>query len=121
MCVHVCARVCICVCVCVCVCVCTCMRVRVCCVYVCACACVCACVRVRVRVCVCVYISQCSPVSLQCRKHLRTRRLISITQLGVDRVIDLQFGSNVAAYHLIIEFYDRVSQPQIACVAIECC
>ena len=43
------------------------------------------------------------------RKHLRTRRLVAITQLGVDRVIDLQFGSDQAAYHLIVELYDRVS------------
>lgn len=43
------------------------------------------------------------------RKHLRARRLISVTQLGVDRVLDLQFGSGEAAYHLILELYDRVS------------
>ena len=47
--------------------------------------------------------------SSQLRKHLRTRRLISITQLGVDRVVDLQFGANEAAYHVILELYDRVS------------
>ncbi|KAK2150925.1 hypothetical protein LSH36_382g02027 [Paralvinella palmiformis] len=41
------------------------------------------------------------------RKHLRTRRLESITQLGVDRIIDMQFGSNEAAYHIILELYDR--------------
>ena len=46
---------------------------------------------------------------LQCRKHLKSRRLVSITQLGADRVVDLQFGSNEAAYHLIVELYDRVS------------
>ena len=45
----------------------------------------------------------------QLRKHLRTRRLTSLSQLGVDRVVDLQFGSNEAAYHLIVELYDRVS------------
>ena len=28
----------------------------------------------------------------------------------MDRVVDLQFGSNEAAYHIIIELYDRVSQ-----------
>lgn len=47
---------------------------------------------------------------LQLRKHLRSRRLISLSQLGVDRVVDLQFGSNEAAYHIIIELYDRVSR-----------
>ena len=49
----------------------------------------------------------------QLRKHLRTRRLVAISQLGIDRVIDLQFGSEQAAYHLswCIELYDRVSTP----------
>lgn len=34
---------------------------------------------------------------------------MEINQLGVDRIVDFQFGSNEAAYHLIVEFYDRVS------------
>ena len=33
---------------------------------------------------------------------------MNISQLGVDRIVDLQFGSDEAAYHLIIELYDRV-------------
>ncbi|NXA14929.1 NEMF factor, partial [Sapayoa aenigma] len=45
--------------------------------------------------------------SLQCRKHLKTRRLVSVSQLGIDRIVDLQFGSDEAAYHLIVELYDR--------------
>ena len=45
---------------------------------------------------------------LQCRKHLKGRRLVDIRQLGVDRIVDLQFGSSEAAYHFIIELYDRV-------------
>jgi len=45
---------------------------------------------------------------LQMRKHLKSRRLEKIEQLGVDRIIDLQFGSNEAAYHIILELYDRV-------------
>ena len=59
------------------------------------------------HVCACIhaYTYEC----IQMRKHLRARRLISVTQLGVDRVLDLQFGSNEAAYHLILELYDRVS------------
>ena len=48
-------------------------------------------------------------IHLQLRKHLRTKRLVSLTQLGVDRVVDLQFGSGEVAHHLIIELYDRVS------------
>lgn len=42
------------------------------------------------------------------RKHIKGRRLESIEQLGVDRIIDLQFGSGEAAYHIILELYDRV-------------
>jgi len=49
----------------------------------------------------------------QCRKHLKTRRLVSVKQLGIDRIVDFQFGSDEAAYHLIVELYDRVSaEPQ---------
>lgn len=52
---------------------------------------------------------------LQCRKHLKTRRLVSVKQLGIDRIVDFQFGSDEAAYHLIIELYDRVSANLQAC------
>ncbi|NXH47246.1 NEMF factor, partial [Dicaeum eximium] len=48
-----------------------------------------------------------SSFAMKCRKHLRTRRLVSVTQLGMDRIVDLQFGSEQAAYHLILELYDR--------------
>ncbi|KAM9294302.1 ribosome quality control complex subunit NEMF [Gastrophryne carolinensis] len=48
-----------------------------------------------------------SGFSMKCRKHLSSRRLVSIKQLGVDRIVDFQFGSDVAAYHLIVELYDR--------------
>ena len=34
---------------------------------------------------------------------------MNVTQLGIDRIVDLQFGSDEAAYHLIVELYDRVS------------
>lgn len=47
--------------------------------------------------------------TLQCRKHLKTRRLTQVKQLGNDRIVDIQFGSDEAAYHLIVELYDRVS------------
>jgi predicted ribosome quality control (RQC) complex YloA/Tae2 family protein len=43
------------------------------------------------------------------RKHIKGRRLESIQQLGIDRIVDLQFGSGEAAYHIILELYDRVS------------
>eukprot|EP00731_Ephydatia_muelleri_P028292 Em0019g1165a len=48
-----------------------------------------------------------SGFAMKCRKHLRTRRLTALTQLGVDRVVDFQFGSGEGTYHLIIELYDR--------------
>lgn len=41
------------------------------------------------------------------RKHLRNKRLESLKQLGSDRIVKLQFGTNEAAYHIIIELYDR--------------
>lgn len=41
------------------------------------------------------------------RKHLRNKRLESLTQLGMDRIVDMQFGSGEAAYHVILELYDR--------------
>ncbi|KAL3872530.1 hypothetical protein ACJMK2_035753 [Sinanodonta woodiana] len=48
-----------------------------------------------------------SGFSMKMRKHIRGRRLESVTQLGVDRMVDLQFGSGEAAYHVIVELYDR--------------
>ncbi|XP_024116839.1 nuclear export mediator factor Nemf [Oryzias melastigma] len=48
-----------------------------------------------------------SGFAMKCRKHLKTRRLTYIKQLGIDRIVDLQFGSDEAAYHLIVELYDR--------------
>lgn len=48
-----------------------------------------------------------SGFSMKCRKHLHNKRLVEVRQLGVDRIADLQFGSDQAAQHLIIELYDR--------------
>ncbi|CAF3242857.1 unnamed protein product [Rotaria sp. Silwood2] len=48
-----------------------------------------------------------SGFAMKLRKHLKSRRLESIEQLGIDRIIDLQFGSGEAAYHLIVELYDK--------------
>ncbi|XP_047133052.1 ribosome quality control complex subunit NEMF isoform X1 [Hydra vulgaris] len=48
-----------------------------------------------------------SGFSMKCRKHLKGRRLASINQLGVDRIVDMTFGYDEAAYHLIVELYDR--------------
>lgn len=57
---------------------------------------------------------------LQCRKHLKTRRLTHVKQLGMDRIVDFQFGSDEAAYHLIVELYDRVSKRYVCkCFAVQ--
>ncbi|XP_041132215.1 nuclear export mediator factor NEMF-like [Polyodon spathula] len=48
-----------------------------------------------------------SGFAMKCRKHLKSRRLVCVKQLGVDRIVDFQFGSDEAAYHLIVELYDR--------------
>jgi len=48
-----------------------------------------------------------SGFSMKLRKHLNNKRLESATQLGHDRIVDLQFGTAEAAYHIIIELYDR--------------
>jgi predicted ribosome quality control (RQC) complex YloA/Tae2 family protein len=49
-----------------------------------------------------------SNFTLKLRKHLRTRRLDSVAQLGSDRVVDFSFGTGPACYHLILELYAQV-------------
>lgn len=44
---------------------------------------------------------------MKLRKHIRSKRLEKCEQVGSDRIIDMQFGSNEAAYHVIVELYDR--------------
>ncbi|MCP9265072.1 Ribonuclease-like protein [Dirofilaria immitis] len=48
-----------------------------------------------------------SSFSMKLRKHIRHKRLECVTQLGVDRIIDMQFGFNEYACHVIVELYDR--------------
>ncbi|XP_057315018.1 ribosome quality control complex subunit NEMF-like [Hydractinia symbiolongicarpus] len=48
-----------------------------------------------------------SGFSMKCRKHLKGRRLASVSQVGIDRIVDFTFGYEEAAYHLIVELYDR--------------
>ncbi|KAJ0173458.1 hypothetical protein K1T71_010607 [Dendrolimus kikuchii] len=48
-----------------------------------------------------------SGFTMKLRKHLKNKRLEQLTQLGIDRIVDLQFGSGEAAYHVILELYDR--------------
>eukprot|EP00038_Savillea_parva_P030846 m.80823 g.80823 ORF g.80823 m.80823 type:complete len:1353 (+) comp9372_c0_seq3:96-4154(+) len=45
--------------------------------------------------------------AMKCRKHIRTRRLTGLSQVGTDRVLCLTFGANETAYHLIVELYDK--------------
>lgn len=48
-----------------------------------------------------------SVFSLKLRKHLRTKRLENIQQLGMDRIVILTFGSGPATEHLIVEMYSQ--------------
>ncbi|XP_017103896.2 ribosome quality control complex subunit NEMF homolog [Drosophila bipectinata] len=48
-----------------------------------------------------------SGFSMKLRKHLKNKRLEKIQQLGADRIVDFQFGTGDAAYHVILELYDR--------------
>uniref|UniRef100_A0A4W5RE37 Ribosome quality control complex subunit NEMF n=1 Tax=Hucho hucho TaxID=62062 RepID=A0A4W5RE37_9TELE len=38
-----------------------------------------------------------SGFAMKCRKHLKSRRLTQVKQLGVDRIVDIQFGSDEAS------------------------
>ncbi|XP_023298499.2 nuclear export mediator factor NEMF homolog [Lucilia cuprina] len=48
-----------------------------------------------------------SGFSMKLRKHLKNKRLEKLQQLGIDRIVDFQFGIGEAAYHIIVELYDR--------------
>lgn len=48
-----------------------------------------------------------SGFSMKLRKHLKNKRLERFVQLELDRIVDLQFGMGEAAYHVIVELYDR--------------
>ena len=48
-----------------------------------------------------------SQFSMKFRKHINQKRLISMRQLGVDRIVDMQFGEEDRACHVIVELYDR--------------
>lgn len=48
-----------------------------------------------------------SGFTMKLRKHLKNKRLTCARQLGVDRIIDFQFGSGPATYHVILELYDK--------------
>lgn len=46
-----------------------------------------------------------SQFTMKLRKHLRGKRLVSLTQLEGDRVVDLTFGAEHLQCHLILELY----------------
>eukprot|EP00301_Raphidiophrys_heterophryoidea_P000131 c10068_g1_i1.p1 GENE.c10068_g1_i1~~c10068_g1_i1.p1 ORF type:complete len:898 (-),score=263.93 c10068_g1_i1:669-3362(-) len=46
-----------------------------------------------------------SGFTMKLRKHLRTRRLEKVEQLGMDRIVDMTFGSGEQTHHLILELY----------------
>lgn len=46
-----------------------------------------------------------SPFVSKLRKHLRTRRLVKVQQLGIDRVVDFLFTAGDEDYHIILELY----------------
>jgi predicted ribosome quality control (RQC) complex YloA/Tae2 family protein len=45
--------------------------------------------------------------TMKLRKHVRGRRCTRVSLRGLDRVLDLAFGSGPAEHHLLIELYDR--------------
>ncbi|CAM6100258.1 unnamed protein product [Calypogeia fissa] len=46
-----------------------------------------------------------SGFTLKLRKYLRTQRLEDVRQLGIDRVVDFQFGLGETAHHVMLELY----------------
>ncbi|KAK7086161.1 hypothetical protein SK128_004141 [Halocaridina rubra] len=48
-----------------------------------------------------------SGFTMKLRKHLRNKRIENIQQLGVDRIVQLTFGSGEVEHHVILELYDR--------------
>ncbi|GBP78961.1 Nuclear export mediator factor NEMF homolog [Eumeta japonica] len=48
-----------------------------------------------------------SGFTMKLRKHLKNKRLESFSQLGIDRIVELQFGTGEVAFHVILELYDK--------------
>jgi predicted ribosome quality control (RQC) complex YloA/Tae2 family protein len=46
-----------------------------------------------------------SPFAMKLRKHLRTKRLENVRQIGTDRIVDFKFGSGESENHIILELY----------------
>jgi len=47
------------------------------------------------------------PFTMKLRKHIRTKRLEDIRQIGSDRVVDFKFGSGESVSHIILELYSN--------------
>ena len=54
-----------------------------------------------------------SNFTLKLRKHLRTRRLDDVRQLGTDRLVDLSFCSGPNCHHLLLELYAQACFPDV--------
>lgn len=48
-----------------------------------------------------------SAFATKLRKHIRNKRIEDIKQVGIDRLVDMQFGSGHLANHLLIELFDK--------------
>lgn len=58
-----------------------------------------------------------TPTLKQCPSCARrTRRLEAVKQLGVDRIVQLTFGSGAAACHLLLEFYAQAGPGRRRCL-----
>ncbi len=48
-----------------------------------------------------------SAFTMKIRRHCRTKRLESVRQLGMDRIIHFTFGAGESAFHLIVELFAK--------------
>ena len=48
-----------------------------------------------------------SPFAMKLRKHIKTKRLEDVKQIGGDRVVDFKFGSGEVCNHIILELYSQ--------------
>ncbi|KAI6193506.1 Nuclear export mediator factor NEMF [Aphelenchoides besseyi] len=48
-----------------------------------------------------------SGFSMKFRKHINQKRLTHVAQVGVDRIVDMTFGDEERACHVLVEVYDR--------------
>ncbi|KAE9413439.1 hypothetical protein Angca_003740, partial [Angiostrongylus cantonensis] len=48
-----------------------------------------------------------SNFSVKLRKHLNNRRIFKVSQLGMDRIVDMQVDEGERCFHVIVELYDR--------------